>query len=27
VMRHADEGYPGAIVCARENRLDLPMIK
>ena len=27
VMRHADAGYPEAIACARENRLDLPMIK
>ena len=27
VMRHADAGYPEAIACARENGLDLPMIK
>lgn len=26
VMRHADAGYPEAIDCARENRLNLPMI-
>jgi urocanate hydratase len=26
VMRHADAGYPAAIECARENRLDLPML-
>ncbi len=27
VMRHADAGYAEAIACARENGLDLPMIK
>jgi urocanate hydratase len=27
VMRHADAGYPEAIACARENRLDLPMLE
>ncbi len=27
VMRHADAGYPAAIACAREHRLDLPMLK
>jgi urocanate hydratase len=26
VMRHADAGYDDAIACAREKRLDLPMI-
>ncbi len=26
VMRHADAGYEEAIACAREHRLDLPMI-
>ncbi len=26
VMRHADAGYPDAIACAREQRLDLPML-
>jgi urocanate hydratase len=27
VMRHADAGYPEAIACARDNRLDLPMLE
>jgi urocanate hydratase len=27
VMRHADAGYPEAIACAREHRLDLPMLE
>jgi urocanate hydratase len=27
VMRHADAGYELAVRCARENRLDLPMIR
>ncbi len=27
VMRHADAGYEEAVACARENRLDLPMVK
>jgi len=27
VMRHADAGYDAAIACAREQRLDLPMLK
>jgi urocanate hydratase len=27
VMRHADAGYPEAIQCARDNKLDLPMIR
>ncbi|MFL2553110.1 MAG: hypothetical protein ACJ0S4_00180, partial [Candidatus Rariloculaceae bacterium] len=27
VMRHADAGYEVAIDCARDNDLDLPMIK
>ena len=27
VMRHADAGYESAIECARENNLNLPMIK
>ncbi len=27
VMRHADAGYEEAIVCAREHRLNLPMIE
>ncbi|MFT3802482.1 MAG: urocanate hydratase [Burkholderiaceae bacterium] len=27
VMRHADAGYPEAIACARENGLDLPMLR
>ncbi len=27
VMRHADAGYDPAIKCARENRLDLPMLE
>jgi urocanate hydratase len=27
VMRHADAGYPEAIQCARENKLNLPMIR
>lgn len=27
VMRHADAGYPEAIACAREQGLDLPMLK
>ena len=26
VMRHADAGYPEAIECARENKLNLPMV-
>ena len=26
VMRHADAGYEEAIACARENKLNLPMI-
>ena len=26
VMRHADAGYEEAIACAREHRLDLPMV-
>jgi urocanate hydratase len=26
VMRHADAGYDIALECARENRLDLPML-
>jgi len=26
VMRHADAGYDDAVACAREHRLDLPMI-
>ena len=26
VMRHADAGYPEAIACARERKLDLPML-
>ena len=26
VMRHADAGYPEALDCAREQRLDLPML-
>ena len=26
VMRHADAGYPSAIECAREHRLNLPAI-
>jgi urocanate hydratase len=26
VMRHADAGYPEAIACAREHRLDLPSL-
>ncbi len=26
VMRHADAGYPGAIACAREHGLNLPML-
>jgi urocanate hydratase len=26
VMRHADAGYEDAIACAKENKLDLPMI-
>jgi len=25
-MRHADAGYEEAIACAREHKLDLPMI-
>ena len=25
-MRHADAGYAEAIICAREQGLDLPMI-
>ena len=27
VMRHADAGYEDAIACAREQRLDLPMVR
>ena len=27
VMRHADAGYDDAIACAREQKLDLPMIE
>jgi urocanate hydratase len=27
VMRHADAGYPAAIACAREQGLDLPMLR
>jgi len=27
VMRHADAGYDEAITCAREQRLDLPMVR
>ena len=27
VMRHADAGYPEAIACARQQQLDLPMLK
>jgi urocanate hydratase len=27
VMRHADAGYPSAIACAREQGLDLPMLR
>jgi urocanate hydratase len=27
VMRHADAGYEDAIACAREHRLNLPMLK
>src|SRR5687767_14694734 len=27
VMRHADAGYPEAIQCARDNRLNLPMLR
>ena len=27
VMRHADAGYEEAIACARENRLNLPMVE
>jgi urocanate hydratase len=26
VMRHADAGYDVAVACARENKLDLPML-
>ncbi|MCJ7549031.1 MAG: urocanate hydratase, partial [Anaerolineae bacterium] len=26
VMRHADAGYEEAIACAKEKRLDLPMV-
>ena len=26
VMRHADAGYDGAIACARDKGLDLPML-
>ncbi|HEY1961676.1 MAG TPA: hypothetical protein VGG69_04600, partial [Rhizomicrobium sp.] len=26
VMRHADAGYDDAIACAREHRLDLPLL-
>jgi len=27
VMRHADAGYEDAIACAREQGLDLPMLR
>jgi urocanate hydratase len=27
VMRHADAGYPEAIQCARDNKLNLPMLR
>jgi urocanate hydratase len=27
VMRHADAGYEEAIACAREQGLDLPMVR
>jgi len=27
VMRHADAGYAEAIQCARDNKLNLPMIR
>ncbi|MDQ2733640.1 MAG: urocanate hydratase [Pseudomonadota bacterium] len=27
VMRHADAGYEDAVACAREQRLDLPMVR
>jgi urocanate hydratase len=27
VMRHADAGYDEAIACAREQGLDLPMVR
>jgi urocanate hydratase len=27
VMRHADAGYEAAIACAKQNRLDLPMLR
>jgi urocanate hydratase len=27
VMRHADAGYEAAIACAKEKKLDLPMIE
>ena len=27
VMRHADAGYEEAITCAREQGLDLPMVR
>ena len=27
VMRHADAGYEAAIACAKENKLDLPMLR
>jgi urocanate hydratase len=27
VMRHADAGYEEAITCAREQHLDLPMVR
>ena len=26
VMRHADAGYPDALACAAEHRLDLPSL-
>jgi len=26
VMRHADAGYEDAIACAKEHKLDLPMV-
>jgi urocanate hydratase len=27
VMRHADAGYPEAIACAQEQKLNLPMVE
>jgi urocanate hydratase len=27
VMRHADAGYESALECARDQRLDLPMLQ